>query len=521
MSLTELAFQHPLPSDWQQAYIDQLVSCGDILPIPASIVDRDGKAMATSTNRWMRNHGPSTMTYSWRIESPLLDYALKAFAINRIQRNSAHAGSAVASNIPAMMRKCAAYPDLVFALSLEVYRAALTRVMQQLADMLKRDQTFDRYWLPAAWYKWGAGRVADLGFDISFAQRLESIRIPGNPKGVAVRSGDPCKGPLDPELERSLLEVAIMADDSVERNHLQEKLAIAVGLAFGNNPFSFCSLTEDDFKVSKDSSGREVFSLDMPLIKKRSPPRSHMKSVHIGPFLAALIRQAIESNRDIDTDAFSSGIGHSGSDRKMLRPLFMRSKPSATILKSADCDFAFSLRSADFNNLLKRFVRRHRIVSPVTGRLLHLSPRRMRYTFGTDMVDMGLSKRQLATLLGHTDIQHVGVYFDIGRRIVPHLEKAAAGRIDPLIAMFTPGDLAPEDPLSDSAEGKQRLVPPFTCYLCAAFRPCREANHAGMLELMSFQNADHGSEKYESAREIQATVAQMIHVFAKGEKHDD
>jgi hypothetical protein len=394
-------------------------------------------------------------------------------------------------------------------------------VIQQLADILKRGQTYDRFWLPTAWYKWGAGRLADLGFDVSFAQRLESMSIPGGPKGVAVRSGDPLKGPLDPELERSQLVVALLADKSVDRHHLQEKLAVAFCLAFGNNPFSFRLLLENDFMAFMDRNGCETISLDMPLIKKRSPLRSRMKTVPIGPFLATLIRQVVESNRDIDTEACHFGNAHSGSDRTMLRPLFMRDKPSATILASAVWEFAFSLPQCGFNDLLKRFVKRHDIVSPVTGRLLHVTPRRMRYTFATDMVDMGLSKRELAALLGHTDTQSVRVYFDIGGRIVPHLEKAAAGRIEPLVAMFTPGTSEPERPLNDSGNGMQRLAPPITCYLCAAFRPCREVNHAGMLELLNFQKADHGSGKLESAGEIQATVAQMIQVFAKGDKHDD
>lgn len=514
MSRTELALHQPLPSDWQQAYIDQLVSCGDILPIPRSIVDRDGKAMDTSTNRWICNHGPSTVTYSWKIESPLLDYSLKSFAINRIQRISAQAGAEVARNIPSMLRKSAVYPSLASAQDLDAYRAALTRVMGHLADILKRGQTYDRFWLPTAWYKWGGGRMADLGFDISFAQRLESLRIPGNAKGVAVRSGDPLKGPLDPELERSPLVVALLADKSTDRHHLQEKLAVALSLAFGNNPFSFRLLLESDFMEFADASGCEVLSLDMPLIKKRSPPRSRMKSVYIGPFLAGLIRQVVESNRDIDTEACRSS-------RTMLRPLFMRDKPRKTILSSADWEFSFAFSSDDFITRLNQFVKRHGIVSPLTGRLLHLTTRRMRYTFATDMVDMGLSKRELATLLGHTDTQNVRVYFDIGRRIVPHLVTAAAGRIEPLVAMFMPGGAELERPFSDSKKGALRMVPPLTCYLCAAFRPCREANHAGVLGWMNFQNADDESGRLGSTGEIRATVAQIIQVFTKGEKHDD
>ena len=96
------------------------------------------------------------------------------------------------------------------------------------------------------------------------------------------------------------------------------------------------------------------------------------------------------------------------------------------------------MTNGDFRKLLVDFVVRHQIISPITGELLHITARRMRYTFATDMVDMGLSKAELAIALGHNDTQNVRVYYDIGARIVPHLKKAASGRIEPILEIFVP-----------------------------------------------------------------------------------
>ena len=484
MSLTDRATQLALPLEWQQDHIDTMIANGDILPLPPSVTDRDGKVMHVAHDRWVFNLGPSTNSYTWSIESPLLNYTLRSFAINRAIRTSAVASWHAAKNLPKLLQDCNSYELLADAPDLVSYRVALVQVMIELADRLKRNQTYWRYWTPAAWYKWGATRTGDLGFDESFAQRINSLKIPGGPKGVAVRSGDPLLGPLDPELERPLIQLALMDDTSTERTHLQQKLAIALSLAFGRNPKSLRLLFEDDFRMEADASGKTVYILSIPSIKKRKKERSELTPFEIGPTLTNLIQQVIESNRHIKSEAIISCDVDSGIPRALGRPLFMRRKPSAMILESADYQYALTFSSCEFDNLLKRFIARHHIVSPITSELLHVTSRRMRYTFATDMVDMGLSKAELAIALGHTDTQNVRVYFDIGTRIVPHLEKAAAGRIEHVINMFTPTAFQ-EASTTDRAKALTRLAPPISCYLCPSFLAYREAAHIGVLQALS------------------------------------
>jgi hypothetical protein len=472
------------PSEWQQAYLDTLIASGETLPIPHSIIDRDGQPIDVSGNRWVFPLGPSTQTYGWKVESPLLRHTLMSFAINRIVRISSRAGSTVTQNIPIMLRQSSSYDRLASALDLESFRNALTLVMQELAERLRNNQTYWRYWLPVAWFKWGASRVADLGFDQIFAQRLESMRIPGGPKGAAVRSGDPLIGALDHELERPLLQLALIADASTKHSHLQQKLAIALTLAFGRNPLSLRMLFEEDFQPDTDVAGAPVHSLAIPLIKKRQAPRTSFQTFIIAPSLASLITQVIEANQEMRPSTGNVPQSSLISGEHRARPLFMCREPRRVILETSEHKFAHSLSGSRFNGMLINFVKRHKIVSPITGNLLHITPRRMRYTFATDMVDMGLSKTELAVALGHSDTQSVSVYYDIGARIVPHLEKAARGRIEPILEMFMPSS-KPAEALPGSCEkGTNRLEAPLTCYLCPAFKPYAEVDHSRVLETL-------------------------------------
>ncbi len=460
------------PKEWQQDYVNSMISTESVLPIPQAIVDRDGQRIDTSHTRWVFPLGPSTSSYNWEIESPLLRYALMSFAINRIQRVSASAGFDVATDIPSLIRKCPSYEHLASAPDLAAFRETLTSVMIELARLLRQSQTYWRYWLPVAWFKWCATRVADLGFDLNFASRLASMRIPGGPKGAAVRSGDPLRGPLDHELERPLIQLALRSDNSTKPKHLQQKLAVALTLAFGRNPLSLRMMLEEDFKDIEGGDGITECRLSIPLIKKRLPPRTKFQTFIIGPELANIIRQVIAANRQRHPLPNSRENGN----EPYLRPLFMSRNPRGIILETSDHRFALTLAGCEFNALLQGFVARHKIVSPVTGELLHITSRRMRYTFATDMVDMGLSKAELAVALGHSDTQNVRVYYDIGSRIVKHLEKAARGRIEPMLELFISSNT--EGPESRHIEKPvQRLMPPLSCYLCPAFKPFIEARH--------------------------------------------
>ena len=59
---------------------------------------------------------------------------------------------------------------------------------------------------------------------------------------------------------------------------------------------------------------------------------------------------------------------------------------------------------------MRRFSKAAGLVSPRTGQLLTISPRRFRFTIATHMAEEGASLFHIAEVLDHSDTQNVRVY---------------------------------------------------------------------------------------------------------------
>ena len=197
--------------------------------------------------------------------------------------------------------------------------------------------------------------------------------------------------------------------------------------------------------------------------------------------------------------------------------------------------------------LIKSFVKRHNIISPLTKELMHVTTRRLRYTLATGLAAEGISKAALARILDHTDTQHVQVYFELAGKIVIQLDKAIAKGFSQYLSYFsghiidsseeaTNGD-NPEkylvfkgDKIEDEIEdigvcGESsicHLDPPFSCYLCPKFQPYRHADHEHVLESL-LNSRNERLEKYENARlgiQLDEVIFAVAQVAKACEKED-
>jgi hypothetical protein len=79
-------------------------------------------------------------------------------------------------------------------------------------------------------------------------------------------------------------------------------------------------------------------------------------------------------------------------------------------------------------------------IAPPTERLefapIPVIPKRFRYTFGVRLAEEGASKTVIADRLGHTDLQHVGVYVQASPKIVENIDKAIGTQLAPLARAF-------------------------------------------------------------------------------------
>lgn len=395
-------------------------------------------------------------------------------------------------------------------------RTALRIQMEKAIQALRVRKAMDEFYELRSWYIWSSEMLDCLGFDEEFALELDEVQIPARASRLAVELEDEDCGPLW-DTEVMVLRRALQDDVSMARLHVMQRTAVALSLAYGRNPANFCLLREADLKNALE--GFDVPAQWMLAIPRTKKPGVGVRQVFIeervSDELAGLLRKLIEVNEVIDCG-------------NRPRPLFMRRNVDGWREGTDMGEYAYHVTAQSFTRLLKQFSKRMKLVSPRTMGPLRISSRRLRYTFATTMVELGVSRKVLAAMLDHSDTQHVQVYYALkGRRLTAILDRAAALRIGPLMRLFRGnlvpsaasavngsdpaksirfvGDVSATTPVEIGACGQDRLCaldPPFSCYLCPKFQPYVEADHHAVLNELLTGREDRQS-RYGSRLSIQ------------------
>lgn len=330
-------------------------------------------------------------------------------------------------------------------------------------------------------YRWGAFVARFPEFDRQVALNLKSIRAQGNVKGAAVRFAHVTRGPLD-FAERQLITAALRS----ELGTPQERAVVMVHLELGPNPLAVARLRNEDlqkFEAKTVESGASIirtrYQLAMPRVKKRTEFRE-TKIRPISPQLGQLLEQLRVGGQQ---------------DRLFLWLNDLYPEHHIQVL-------------------MNDFVKAANLVSPRTYQALRLSPRRFRYTLGTEAAKEGASPASIAELLDHSDLQNVRVYVEASSYVVDQLGKRFDESFEPIARRFcghivdsrtesafpgVPPKIIPSTSLHlpivaiDSGgiglcgrdvrkDGLCRLAPPLTCYPCEFFAAFRNASHGEVLK---------------------------------------
>jgi integrase len=327
-------------------------------------------------------------------------------------------------------------------------------------------------------YVWGAFGSQLPDFDPELAVALEAVRAPGNIKGAAVRGHDPEHGPLDADEQRLLIEAVQRAEGNA-----RDRAVVMLYFELGLNTEAGARLRGDGLIqytaniVGTDGFSRQetAYHLAVPRMKKRTELRE-------------------TRNRPLSQDL--------GDLLMQLRP----EQPEAPLLDWLHGpDSRSRIRGA-----LQRWVKAANLISPRTGQLLRLSPRRLRYTLATQMAAEGASRHKIADVLDHTDLQNVEVYIEasssmarqVATRLDQHLEAVVrrfqgkvVGRTGPASLPGVGGRVVPGSVLqlpmlpvdvggigvcgrNVQVDGVCRLAPPLSCYGCDKFAAFVDAPHA-------------------------------------------
>nr|WP_274597241.1 site-specific integrase [Microvirga tunisiensis] len=349
------------------------------------------------------------------------------------------------------------------------------------------------------WYRSCVDRGCEA-FSAEVAFELDEKRIPGRLKGQAVLSLDPETGPLN-DLEITGLLNALRAAHNRKTLLLDEQAALWLCIALGPNPFQAALLREQDVEILTEG-GQSFIQIRVPRTKKpHQLPRTEFKTRKLTMEIGQRILELIEQNRHYREV-------HGWPNEAYEFPLFVRRTPRPDQSTGPMAQYAMHLYTDDFTLLVERAARRLGVISPRTQKLLHVTTRRLRYTFATRLVREGASAQELAEALDHTDLQNVHVYFDIKSDIVESLDRATALALGPIAQAFLgkivgseAGAVRGDDPRSrimsfdkrtEEAEGLGTcgeysfcgLFAPLACYTCVQFQPWMDGPHDKILHYL-------------------------------------
>jgi integrase len=458
-------------------------------PIPKYVYDRLGMKVDVSLPSWPINDPSRTGSLDWRKITNITGDALHALKLYMCDR--------LAKQAPLEVHNTFREIREVTVLDLAVIQS-LTDMTQELFTHYRnrlRDQSNEyRLHRVRAWYLWMA-TMEFPGVDHSLVVELSKWRIPGNPRGDAVMSRDPLKGPLSSDEYLALLKTV-----QEDGEHSQALAAVLLGLELGLNSKHMLLLEERDLHRFTDfSDGSVKYQLDVPRIKKRQSRREVRRrgiSLKLGDLLNGLVADNLQRCGGPDAH----------------RPILCRTQEGMYQVGAGKL-YPFHLTTECVGRLVREYAIRKAICSSRTGKTIRLSPRRLRYTYATRMAEQGVPSALLADLLDHSNLQHVMVYVKARSAAVERLDKALERDAGPIFRRFA-GRLVesektatPSDPAA-RVYGQARvlaslggigtcgrgtlcnLYPPYSCYLCAHFQPWKSAPHEKMLEdVLAYRDA--------------------------------
>lgn len=321
---------------------------------------------------------------------------------------------------------------------------------------------------------------------------LKEIRLKGNPKGEAVRTMDPYKGPLS-EFEYQAIHKALEDAYESRRISLREYCLVRLFLTLGMRPIQYAGMKLSDLVISQGVDGNDIFLVKIPRAKQRNISRTE--------FLERRVTEKFALNlfkHKIEVESQFAGFASLGD-----LPLF----PCKTVkVRDDELDgFKWHSTNKELGEELEEICERLGVMSERTSDLLRITSQRLRRTLGTRTAQEGHGALIVAEVLDHTDIQNVGVYVEATPEIIKRIDKAIAFKMAPLAQAFKGILITDEskakrgnDPSSRIYAPKETggfkpagncgtmnmcsLLAPIACYTCVNFQPWLDGPHEKVLE---------------------------------------
>lgn len=320
---------------------------------------------------------------------------------------------------------------------------------------------------------------------------LNQLRLKGNEKGVAVLTWDVHKGPFT-HLETEALYDSLNNAFAYGNVSISDYVLAWLYILLGQRNKQYAVLKVCDVQVKTNADGIPTYSIFMPMAKNREPnPRAILEERPLIEQFGEILLEYSEKIRE----SFKSIL-----PEPTQAPLF-----PAFNQKDGSPGFEFHSLPRDIGENLSKTLERLGVVSERTGQVMNISPIRFRRTIGTRAAEEGHGPLVIARLLGHSDIQNVGVYSANSPAIIERIDRAIAMDMAPLAQAFsgTLVDGLSEDssrriidlrvdrsgaPMGDCGKhGYCGFNAPIACYTCSSFEAWVDGPHEAVLQYLIAQ----------------------------------
>jgi integrase len=446
---------------------------------PGQVIDRNGRPVDTKVKVWCLQDPLDNIDLNWDTLETATDVkdAVRAHISHTIESQAPK----TAHQVFKQLKYCIArLPSLKSAWDLTF------EVMEGLLAELRGERKDWRFHYLRKWYQWCDDQGIP-GFMGEVATQLYELRVSQNPKGERVMSRDVDEGPLSHD-EHFLIRQAVKDG----RGPLLSRVIIMLLLELGARPIQLVQLEEQDFIVITGPSGHKFYSLNVPRAKQRTVGDPGKKNRRISPQLGQLIETLIECNHSTYDD-----------QGPQMPLLCVRNRSVKKLTKELRGHYELHLKVVGFAQRVRGYPQSANIISPRTGKLLKLVPRRLRYTYFTMLAEQGASTLHLAELADHSDDKSIAIYVASTSSVVERLN-AALGKdahFASIIKRFL-GEVIKHTGNEDSAALIQgstptfkdlggigvcganflcNLYPPLSCYLCPKFQAWIDGPHEHLL----------------------------------------
>lgn len=331
---------------------------------------------------------------------------------------------------------------------------------------------------------------------------LDNWRIKGNIKGDAIKRKDPKHGPLSDNELLAFNEKVVQAYETNKINKTEMVVSLLLSHT-GRRPIQISYLKNQDVVSSFNKKGEEIYFINVPRVKQRGEFRDEFKLFALKEEVWNLVKSLVEENIQKFKNELNIELAEININKLPLFPNWQEMKENKNIkdfvyLLNTD---RFHIKNKQIDSIVKKVVEQEKIYSERTGELLHLSPRRFRYTIGTRAAKEGFGELIIAELLDHSDTQNAGVYVRNVPEHVSRLDEAIGFQLAPYAQAFA-GKLVDRE--SDSIRGNDRnsrirtedgnpigncgdfgfcgANVPIPCYTCIHFQPWVDGPHKEVYE---------------------------------------